>query len=66
MACEGLISRDYAVVYLTPGGTFRFDVCALAICAENAEIAFLAIFDPAEILAAQKLLGRNGHMHVRL
>ncbi len=65
MAYEGLISRDYAVVYLTRAGTFRCDVCAPTIRAENARIAFFVIFDPAEILAAQKPLGRNEHMHVR-
>ena len=41
------------------------DSRAPPIRAENDRITFFAIFDPANLFAAQKRLGRNGHMHVR-
>jgi len=60
-----LISQQFVAIYLTLGGPSCDAYCALPIRAENAQITFFAIFDPAEILAAQKRLERNGHMHVR-
>ena len=62
-----LISQQFAAIYLTLGAPSydAYMYCALPIRAENAQITFFAIFDPAEILAAQKRLERNGHMHVR-
>ena len=60
-----LISQQFAAIYITLGAPSYGAYCALPIRAENAEITFFAIFDPAEIFAAQKRLERNGHMHVR-
>ena len=52
-------------VYPSLGDMLHVDSRALPIRAENDEITFFAIFDPAEFFAAQKRLERNGHMHVR-
>ena len=59
-----LISQQFVAIYLTLGGPSCDAYCALPIRAENAQITFFAIFDPAEILVAQKRLRRNGHVHV--
>ena len=52
-------------VYPSLGDMLHVDSRALPIRAENDEITFFAIFDPAKFFAAQKRLERNGHMHVR-
>ena len=56
-----LIPQQFAAIYLALGALSYDAYCALVICAENDGITFFAIFDPAEIFAAQKRLGRNGH-----
>ena len=56
-------SPEKAGSKFTAGKIFNQELVEL--CAENDEITFFAIFDPAEYFAAQKRLERNGHMHVR-
>ena len=51
-----LISQQFVAIYLTLGGPSCDAYCALPIRAENAQITFFAIFDPAEILAAQDFI----------
>ena len=51
-------------VYPSLADMLHVDSRGLPFRAENAEITFFAIFDPAEFFAAQKRLGRNGHVHV--
>ena len=65
MTYTELTSQQFAAIYLTLGAPCYDAYCALPIRAENDEITFFAIFDPAEFFAAQKRLERNGHMHVR-